>query len=140
MKFLNDMYCIIVKNNNDIEDEFEKYCSTFLKSSDSKYILGGDDDDISIYLTYLDNDKINKIVDFFKKHNMLIKHNKIDNIVSLICSDEKYLTLYSDEHNKPILDEYIKYHISVDDILDRMINEKISVTDLLPIELKILNG
>jgi len=145
MDILNKLHCIIIKSDYSIEDKFEKYLSTFLDPYDGDYLAGDDDigDDggeKSIYLTYINKDKIDKMIEFFKEHDILLFFEEVNNLISLICSDEKYMKLYSDERNKPILDKYIKYHVSTDDILDRMIDEKVIISNLLPIEIEILNN
>jgi len=74
---MNKLHCITIKNDFSIEKKFEEYCYTFLDSDDGDYLTGGDNNDDTIYLTYLNKDKINKMIEFFEKHNLLINYEII---------------------------------------------------------------
>ena len=133
----NKLYCIIIKSGFDIylDSEFTSIMSKYLNSYDGNFIAGSDVKGESIYFTYVDKYKVFKMVDFFKKHNILLKHYYIDDVINFINSDPKFLEVYSDDYNKIVLDNYIKNNITIDDILDKIIeNEKLS-----DIEINILN-
>ena len=132
----NDLYHITVRNNPELEKEFVENVSQFLEPEDSDAITGLDIDDKSIYLTFVDDYKVAKLIEFFKKHKMLIKFGRVDNIIDFINSDKNFFELYSEENNNTILNSYIEYNITKDNILDRISSN--SIDSLLPIELEIL--
>ena len=131
----NSIYCFIIKNTLPLEDEFVEVLSKFMGPKDGDYIAGYDDGDESIYITYVDKYKIDKMVEFFQKHNALVSFQKIDNIVDFLNSEQKYLLLY--ELNNDILDNYIEHNISIDNILERICDNCMEY--LLPVEVKMLN-
>jgi hypothetical protein len=122
-----------------LDKKFTNEISSYLDSEDRDYISGYDVEDQSIYLLYIDEWKTFKMIDFFKRNHLLVKYELVSNVIDLINSDEKYFKFYSDERNKEILDNYILNNVTIDDVLDR-INENRSKTgfSLLPIERKIL--
>lgn len=130
----NELYCIVIKSGFDhLEDEFIMESS--LNIDDSDFIAACDVGEESIYFTYIDYFKISKMLSFFRKHKILINYQVIDNVIDFITSDKKYSDLYSDNRNKTILDKYIINNVTIDNVLDRMIDK----CQLLPIELDILN-
>jgi hypothetical protein len=126
-------------NDELLEEKFNTEISTYLDPDDVDQILGYDIDNESIYILYLDEWKTFKMIDFFKRNHLLVKYELVSNVIDLINSDQKYFKFYSEERNKEILDNYILNNITIDDILDR-ISENRSKTgfSLLPIERKIL--
>jgi hypothetical protein len=137
----NPLYCIITKNVNDelLEENFEADASFYLEPDDGDCIGGFDIDNESIYLLFIDEWKIFKMIDFFSRNNVLIKYERVPDVIDLINSDKKYLKFYSEERNKTVLDEYILHHVSIDDILDRISeNRNNGGFSLLPVEQLIL--
>ena len=137
----NPLYCITTKNVNDeiLEEKFVTDISAYLDPDDGDYVSAYDIDNESIYLLYIDEWKIFKMIDFFSRNHLLIKYECVPDVIDLINSDEKYLEFYSEEHNKTVLDEYILHHVSIDDILDRINkNRNNSGFSLLPVEQLIL--
>jgi len=137
----NSLYCITIKNVNDelIEEKFITDISSYLDPDDGDYISGYDVEDQSIYILYIDEWKIFKMIDFFERNHVLIKYECVPDVIELINSNKKYLEFYSEERNKTVLDEYILQHVSIDEILDRINeNRNSSEFSILPIEQLIL--
>lgn len=136
----NNLYCITVKSGQEhLESEFEKDCLSYMEEFDGEYIAGFDVDDESIYFTFMDEWKIEKMVDFFKRNKILIEVEKVSNIIKFINSDKKYLKVYSEERNRVIMNHYITIHITIDSILERLFeNKEKDDFFLLPIEKEIL--
>ena len=135
----NLLYCIIIKKSDYLEKEFDKDISTYLVDGDGDHVAGTDVENETIYLLYIEEWKIFKMIDFFKKHDVLLKFEIVTNIFDFL-GNLKYSSIYSDKDNKKIIDTYISIHITMDDVLD-MINENkgISGFKLLPIEKEILS-
>lgn len=136
----NFLYCITVKNGQEHLDEaFEIDCMTYLEEDDGDCISGFDVENESIYFTFIDESKVRKMIDFFKRNGILIKYEKVSNIIDFINNDKKYLRVYSDERNRSILNTYIKIHVTVDNVLERLHDNKHNDEfSLLPIEKEIL--
>lgn len=136
----NDLYCITVKSGQEhLDESFTIDCLSYLDSDDGNYIAGFDINDESIYFVFIDEWKVEKMINFFKENNILIKFEKVSNIINFINSDKKYLEVYSEEHNRVVLNNYIKYHITVDNVLDRMYqNKDVKGFSLFPVEMEIL--
>jgi hypothetical protein len=138
LNYQNQLFCIVTKkdSNPKIEEDFVSDISTYLNSTDGEYIAGYDYNNQSIFLTYIDRSKVLKMVDFFKRYNVLDEFIKVDNVMKFINSDIKYSELYLEESNKVMLNNYIRYNVSVDDVLERIFES--SMKSLFPIELEIL--
>jgi len=137
----NSLYCITVKNKQDfqLEETFIQDCMNYLEEKDGDLIAGFDVEDESIYFTFIDEWKIFKMINFFRKKGILIKSEKIINIIEFINSDKKYMMVYSDERNKSILNRYIRIHVTTDNILERVYDNKgVNDFSLFPIEEEIL--
>jgi len=128
-------------NDELLDEKFTSEISSYLDPDDRDYMGGYDIDNESIYLLFIDEWKTFKMIDFFKRHNLLVKYERVSNVLDLINSDKKYFKFYSDERNKEILDNYILNNITIDDVLDS-ISENRNKTgySLLPIELSILEN
>jgi hypothetical protein len=122
-----------------LDDAFTFLMETYLDKQDRECIGGFDSGKYSLYFMYIDQWKVNKIIAFFGKHNLLIRHEIVTDPVRFICSNEEYLGFYNDENNKDFLDKFILSRIDFDYILDRY-NENRNVPGfaLLPIEMEIL--
>lgn len=135
----NLLYCIIIKKSDYLEKEFDKDISTYLVDGDGDHVAGTDVENETIYLLYIEEWKIFKMIDFFKKHDVLLKFEIVTNIFDFL-GNLKYSSIYSDKDNKKIIDTYISIHITMDDVLDRINENKgISGFKLLPIEKEILS-
>ena len=139
----NSLYYITVKNKQDfqLEETFIQDCMNYLEEKDGDLISGFDVEDESIYFTFIDEWKIFKMINFFRKNGVLVKFEKISNIIDFINSDKRYLTVYSEERNRLILNKYIRINVTSDDVLERLYDNK-GVTDfsLFPIEQEILSS
>lgn len=136
----NNLYCITVKSGQEhLESKFEKDCLSYLEENDGEQIAGFDVEDESIYFTFMDEWKIKRMIEFFRKNNILISVTKILNIIDFINSEKKYLKVYSEERNRVIMNRYITIHVTIDSILERLFkNKDIEGFSLLPIEKEIL--
>lgn len=135
----NLLYCIIIKKSDYLEKEFDKDISTYLVDGDGDHVAGTDVENETIYLLYIEEWKIFKMIDFFKKHDVLLKFEIVTNIFDFL-GNLKYSSIYSDKDNKKVIDTYISIHITMDDVLDRINENKgISGFKLLPIEKEILS-
>ena len=135
----NLLYCIIIKKSDYLEKEFDKDISTYLVDGDGDHVAGTDVENETLYLLYIEEWKIFKMIDFFKKHDVLLKFEIVTNIFDFL-GNLKYSSIYSDKDNKKIIDTYISIHITMDDVLDRINENKgISGFKLLPIEKEILS-
>ena len=113
----NLLYCIIIKKSDYLEKEFDKDISTYLVDGDGDHVAGTDVENETIYLLYIEEWKIFKMIDFFKKHDVLLKFEIVTNIFDFL-GNLKYSSIYSDKDNKKIIDTYISIHITMDDVLD----------------------
>ena len=135
----NLLYCIIIKKSDYLEKEFDKDISTYLVDGDGDHVAGTDVENETIYLLYIEEWKIFKMIDFFKKHDVLLKFEIVTNILDFL-GNSKYSSIYSDKDNKKVIDTYISIHITMDDVLDRINENKgISGFKLFPIEKEILS-
>jgi hypothetical protein len=132
----NDLYFIIIKNDVELEETFTENISQFLESDDVDAITGHDVGNKSIYLTFVDDYKLIKLLQFFKKYKVLIKFGKVDNIIDFINNNKDFFELYLEERNNIILNNYIQYNITKDNILERISLN--SLEYLLPVELDVL--
>ena len=120
---INPMYCVITTRDNDHLDEaFTTEIKSFLTPDDYYQIAGYDTLTESIYFMYIDEWKVIRMIEFFIKNGVLLEYQVVKNILDFINSDEKYKEVYSDEHNKMVMDNFIFNTLSVDAVLDR-INE-----------------
>ena len=120
---INPLYCVITTRDNDHLDEaFSAEIKSFLIPEDYYQIAGYDTFAESIYFMYIEEWKIIRMIEFFISNDVLLEYQKVDNVLNFINGDEKYLEVYSDEHNKMVMDNFIFNTISVNEVLDR-INE-----------------
>jgi len=137
---LNSLYCIITTNGNEhLDDAFTAEIRLYLDIGDDNCWAGYDVGNESIYFIYIDQWKVFQIIDFFKRNDILLEYQVVQNVIDFINSNNKYRELYSDEHNKTVMDNYIMNTVTIDDVLDR-INDNRNNKEflLLPIERSIL--
>ena len=137
---LNSLYCIITTSGNEhLDDAFTAEIRLYLDPDDYYCCAGYDVGNESIYFIYIDQWKVFQIIDFFKRNNILLHYQVVQNVIDFIDSDKKFLEVYSDEHNKTVVNNYIMNSVSVDDVLDRINdNRNNKEFSLLPIERSIL--
>jgi hypothetical protein len=146
--FSNPLYFITVKGAPDPDEQkgletlFMVELCSFVSNWEKDAIAGFDmENGGSGLFIFLDEWKVLRILDFFRKHDLLESYEIISKPTQFISSNARYLEAYQEERNKIILDNYIRRNMSADDVLDR-INENKSVPGftLLPIEKEILSG
>lgn len=146
--FINPLYFIIARGTQEpekqkrIETEFLVDLCQFVSNPEKDAIAGFDlENGGTGMLLFLDEWKVFRIVDFFEKNDLLVSFEIISNPPQFICSNPKYLEGYREERNKVILDKYMRKNMGIDDVLDR-INENKSIPGfkLLPVEEEILSG
>ena len=119
----NPLYCVITTRDNDHLDEaFTAEIESFLIPEDYYQIAGYDTLAESIYFMFIEEWKVIRMINFFRINDILIEFQIVDNVMDFINGDEKYQEVYSDEHNKMVMDNFIFNTISVNEVLDR-INE-----------------
>ena len=92
-------------------------------------------------LIYLDEWKVFQIIEFFKNYDLLVSYEIVSNPAKFICSRPEFYDAYKEERNKRILDNYILGNMSVDDVLERIYeNKSVPGFTLLPVEMEILTG
>ena len=137
----NPLYCVITAAGYEeaLEEAYTKDIREYLIPADYYSMAGFDIDKESIYFMYFDEWKILRMIEFFRRNNILLEYQVVENAINFIHSEKKYLEVYSDEHNKMVMDNFIFNAITVDDILDRM-NQNRNNKDyfLLPIEKEVL--
>ena len=120
---INPLYCVITTRDNDHLDEaFSAEIKSFLIPEDYYQIAGYDTFAESIYFMYIEEWKIIRMIEFFISNDVLLEYQKVDNVLNFINGDEKYQEVNSDKHNKMVMDNFIFNTISVNEVLDR-INE-----------------
>ncbi|MCX6280488.1 MAG: hypothetical protein NTU51_00820 [Bacteroidetes bacterium] len=121
----NPLYCVITTRDNDHLDEaFTTEIKSFLIPADYYQIAGYDTLAESIYFMYIEEWKVIRMIEFFIKNDILLEYQKVDNVLNFINADEKYLEVYSDDHNKTVMDNFIFNTISVNMVLDRIIENR----------------
>lgn len=137
----NRLFCVITTNGNEdiLEESYTNDLRTYFVPVDYYSMAGFDFDKESIYFMYFDKWKILRMVDFFSRNNILLEYQVVENVIDFLYSDKKYLNVFSDEHNKYVMDNYILDTVSMDDVLDRM-NQNRNNKDysLLPVEKEVL--
>jgi hypothetical protein len=125
-----------------LETEFLADLCQFVSNSEKDAMTGFDmEDNGTGLLLFLDEWKVNRIIDFFVKNDLLESYEIITHPTKFICSNAKYLDAYQEEHNKRVLDNYILRNMSADDVLERIHeNKSVPGFNLLPIEMEILSG
>ena len=145
--YSNPLYFIAVKGAPDPDEQkhletlFMVELSSFVSNWEKDAIAGFDmENESSGLFIFLDEWKIFRILEFFRKYDILESYEIISNPAQSISSNPRYLEAYKDERTKMILDSYIRRNMNLDDVLDR-INENKSVPGftLLPIEKEILS-
>ena len=122
---INPLYCLITDRDSDhLNEAFNNEITSFLTIDDYYHMAGYDILTESILFMYIEEWKVVRIIEFCINHDILIEYQKVDNVIDFISSDEKYLEVFSDDHNKAIINYYIMETFSVDDILDRMNQNK----------------
>ena len=137
----NRLFCVITTNGNEdiLEESYTNDLRTYFVPIDYYSMAGFDVDKESIYFMYFDKWKILRMVDFFSRNNILLEYQVVENVIDFLYSDKKYLNVFSDEHNKYVMDNYILDTVSMDDVLDRMNqNRNNKEFSLLPIEKEVL--
>ena len=86
----NLLYCIIIKKSDYLEKEFDKDISTYLVDGDGDHVAGTDVENETIYLLYIEEWKIFKMIDFFKKHSRKYQ-TRINEVLLAIVHDYKKL-------------------------------------------------
>ena len=122
-----------------LDDAFTLLLETYLDKQDRKCVAGFESGKETLFFMYIDQWKVNKIIAFFGKYDLLSRHEIVADPVRFICSSEEYLEVYNDEYNKDLLDKFILSRIDLDYILDRY-NENRNVPGfaLLPVEMEFL--
>lgn len=144
----NPLYFIVV---NGIPDpEKEKRLETEFTADLCSYVSNSEKDAVAEFnmknkctglLIYLDKWKVLRILEFFRHYDLLVSYEIISNPVRFIRSSSEYYEAYQEERNKRILDNYILRNISIDDVLERIHeNKSVPGFSLLPVEIEILTG
>ena len=120
----NPLYCVITDTGYEkaLEKAYTKDIREYLIPADYYNMAGFDIDKESIYFMYIEEWKVIRMINFFRINDILIEFQIVDNVMDFINGDEKYQEVYSDEHNKMVMDNFIFNTISVNEVLDR-INE-----------------
>ena len=137
----NPLFCVITATGYDeaLEEAYTKDISEYLTPIDYYQIAGYDILTESIYFMFFNEWKIFRMIDFFRRNNILLNYQVVENILDFIHCEKKYLEVFSDRHNKTVMENYILNTVTVDDVLDRMNqNRKNKDFFLLPIEKEVL--
>lgn len=135
------LYCVITASGFEevLDEAYTKDVSEYFKPKDYYCMAGFDVGKESIYFMFFDKWKILRMIDFFRRNNILLEYQKVENVIDYIHSDKKYLEVFSDRHNKTVIENYILNTVTVDDLLDRMNqNRHNKEFSLLPIEKEVL--
>ena len=137
----NTLYCVITASGFDeaLDESYTKDIREYLTPIDYYQIAGYDVLTESIYFMFFDKWKIFRMIDFFRRNNILLKYQVVENILDFIHSEKKYLEVFSDRHNKTVMENYILDTAKIDDVLDRMNQHRNNKEfSLLPIEKEVL--
>ena len=144
----NPLYFIAV--NGVPDPEKEKRLETEFMADLCSYVSNSEKEAVAEFdmknkgtglLIYLDEWKVFRILEFFRHYDLLVSYEIISNPVRFICSSPEYYKAYEEERNKRVLDTYILRNISVDDVLERIHENKfVPGFSLLPVEIEILTG
>jgi len=137
----NPLYCVITESGFEeaLDEAYTKDVNEYFVPKDYYSMAGFDVDMESIYFMYFDEWKIFRMIDFFKRNNILLEYHVVENVITFILSDKKYLEVFSDIHNKYVIENYILDAVSVNEVLDRMNqNRHNKEFSLLPIEKEVL--
>ena len=137
----NPLFCVITASGYEeyLEESYIKDVSEYFKPIDYYSMAGFDVDHESIYFMFFEEWKILRMIDFFKRSNILFDYQIVTNVIDFIHSEKKYLEVFSDSHNKTVMDNYILDNVKIDDVLDRMNqNRNNKEFSLLPIEKEVL--
>ena len=137
----NPLYCVITDTGYEkaLEKAYTKDIREYFKPKDYYSMAGFDVDHESIYFMFFDKWKILRMIDFFRRNNILLEYQVVENVINFIHSDKKYVEVFADSHNKYVMDNYILDTVSVNDVLD-WINQNRNNKDfsLLPVEKEVL--
>ena len=137
----NLLYCVITASGFEetLEEAYTKDVSEYFIPIDYYSMAGFDANSESIYFMFFDEWKIFRMIDFFRRTNILLEYQVVENLIDFILSDKKYMNVFSEEHNKKVIENYILETITIDDVLDRMNqNRNNKEFSLLPIEKEVL--
>lgn len=110
-----------------LDDAFTFLLEAHLDKQDRECIAGFESGKETLFFMYIDQWKVNKIIAFFGKHNLLSRHEIVTDPVRFICSSEEYLEVYKNENNKDLLDKFILSRIGFDYILGRLTRIEMSL-------------